>query len=175
MFEADLTEACFGFIVDPVVAEMAHEAGVGAIIEAELGGRYDDLHGAPLPINAYVKTLSDGRFLLRGMARGAQANLGKMVRLVMDGIDIIVVSNRNQTFDTEPFREMGIDVTRYKIVALKSSQHFREGFKDVATEIITADPPGLTTLHIEVFPRMRKPGLLWPIDPEAIYEPSQVS
>ncbi len=30
--------------------------------------------------------------------------------------------------------------------------------------IITADPPGLTTHRIEVFPRQKSPGPLWPID-----------
>ena len=105
------------------------------------------------------------------MIRGAQANLGRMARFSVGGIEIIVVSNRSQTFDTEPFLEMGIDVARYKIVALKSSQHFRDGFKNVAKEIITADPPGLTTLHIEVFPRNRKPGPLWPLDPDVSYKP----
>jgi len=29
------------------------------------------------------------------------------------------------------------------VVALKSSHHFRAGFQDLATAIITADPPGL--------------------------------
>jgi hypothetical protein len=55
----------------------------------------------------------------------------------------------------EPFLALGIDVRRYAIVALKSSNHFRAGFKDVAAAIVTADPPGLTAHHIEIFPRRR--------------------
>ena len=170
MVQADLKEACFGFIADPLAVDLAHRAGVGSTIETELGGRYDDLHGAPLPVSAYVKTLSDGRFLWRSMLRGVPANLGKMARLQVGGIDVIVSSNRSQTFDPEPFLEMGIDITRYKIVALKSSQHFRAGFMDLAKKIVTADPPGLTTLHLEIFPRKRKPGALWPIDDNVRYE-----
>ncbi|MCH8141040.1 MAG: hypothetical protein IH908_05525 [Proteobacteria bacterium] len=49
-------------------------------------------------------------------------------------------------------------------MALKSSAHFRAGFQDLAGAIVTADPPGLTTLKIEVFPRERAPGPLWPVD-----------
>jgi microcystin degradation protein MlrC len=168
MLEAGLERACFGFVFDPQVAEAAHRAGVGATIEVELGGKSDDLHGDPLPISAYVKNLSDGRFVMQAMSRGVTMNLGKMARLVVGGIDVLVASRRNQTFDPEVFLLHGIDVERYRIVALKSSNHFRAGFQELAREIITADPPGLTTHRIEIFPRKRAPGPLWPLD-DAVY------
>lgn len=162
--------ACFGFICDAVTVAAAHSAGVGATLDVELGGRSDDLHGAPLRAAAYVKSLSDGRFTWQAMARGVPARLGKMARLVIDGVDVIVSSNRAQTLDAEPFLALGIDVTRYKLVALKSSNHFRAGFQDLAAEIITADPPGLTTHRIEVFPRERAPGPMWPLAEKASWE-----
>jgi len=55
-------------------------------------------------------------------------------------------------------------------VALKSSNHFRAGFQHLASAIVTADPPGLTTHHIEVFPRQRTSQPLWPIDERARFE-----
>ena len=89
----------------------------------------------------------------------------------LGGIDVIVASERSQTFEPEPFLLMGIDVTRYDIVALKSSNHFRAGFQDLAGAIVTADPPGLTTHRIEIFARERAPGPLWPLDPDTVYSP----
>ncbi|MBW2279309.1 MAG: M81 family metallopeptidase [Deltaproteobacteria bacterium] len=172
MVGAGLENACFGFIVDPVTAQAAHAAGVGATIDVEIGGRYDDLHGAPLAVSAYVKTLGDGYFRWQKMLRGVQAGLGRMARLVVGGIDVIVSSNRAQTFDAEVFAHLGIDVLRYDIVALKSSHHFRAGFQELAAGIITADPPGLTTHQIQVFPRERAAGPLWPLDPDATYDAS---
>ncbi len=105
------------------------------------------------------------------MTKGARINYGKMARLVANDMDIIVASKRSQTFDTEPFLAVGIDVTRLKYVALKSSNHFRAGFTDLAARIITADPPGLTTHHIEIFPRNHSNQPLWPIDDAAHYPP----
>ena len=169
MLEARLEKACFAFLVDPEVARQAHEAGVGSTIDVRLGGKTDDLHGAPLQLTAYVKALHDGRLTMLAMVKGASLHLGPMARLVVDGIDIVVASNRSQTFDIGPFLAVGIDVTAYPIVALKSSNHFRAGFQDLAGTIITADPPGLTTHHIEIFDRTRAPGPLWPIDPGAEY------
>jgi microcystin degradation protein MlrC len=170
MLEAKVENACFGFICDPTSAEAAHAAGIGATVELELGGRYDELHGAPLRVSGYVKALHDGRFHWQKMLRGVQAGLGRMARLTIGGIDVIVVSSRSQTFDPEVFRQVGIDVMRYKLVGLKSSNHFRAGFQDLAAGIVTADPPGLTTHRIEVFPRKRAPGPLWPLDPNATYD-----
>lgn len=164
MLDAKLDNACFGFLVDPEVASVCHEAGVGARLQISLGGKYDDLHGAPLELTAYVKSLHDGRIRMRVMFKGAPLNLGPMARLVVDGMDVIVASRRSQTFDIEPFLAVGIDVLNYDFVALKSSAHFRAGFQDLAGAIVTADPPGLTTLKIEVFPRERAPGPLWPVD-----------
>ena len=169
MLEAKLDNACFGFIVDPGVAQQAHAAGVGATIDISLGGKYDDLHGAPLRLRTYVKALADGRLVMQAMAQGSPLNLGRMARLVVDGIDIVVASARSQTFDTEPFLAVGIDVTRYKIVALKSSNHFRAGFRHIAAAIVTADPPGLTTHHIEIFPREHAVAAMWPLHESASY------
>lgn len=169
MLDAELEKACFAFIVDSTVADQAHEAGVGATINIKLGAKYDDLHGDPLCLSVYVKALHDGKLVMQAMAKGAPLNIGRIARLVMGGIDIVVSSRRAQTFDRGPFEAVGIDVLQYPIVALKSSNHFRAGFQDIAAKIITADPPGLTTHHIEVFPRQNNLAPLWPIDKAAQY------
>jgi len=169
MLAAKLDNACFGFIVDPEVADQAHRAGVGSTLHVNLGGKYDDLHGEPLALDVYVKSLHDGRCIMQAMAKGAKISYGKLARLQVEGMDIVVGSNRSQTFDTEPFLAVGIDVLAKDFVALKSSNHFRAGFDTLAGTIITADPPGLTTHHVEVFPRTLSSQPLWPLDENATY------
>jgi microcystin degradation protein MlrC len=170
MLDAGVTDAVYGFLFDPEVAAAAHRAGVGATIDVRVGGKHDDLHGEPVPLRVYVKALTDGRFTYTTpMFGGMQASYGPMARLQVDGLDLLVGSARSQTFDTEVFLLHGIDVTRYRIVALKSSNHFRAGFAALASEIITSDSPGLTTQRTEVFDRTKAAGPLWPRDPEAAY------
>ena len=170
MLEAGLgADACFGFVVDAETAMLAHQAGVGKTIRVSLGGKTDDLHGAPLEMEAYVKALHDGRLVMQAMFKGAPLNIGPVARLQVDGLDIVVASRRSQTFDREPFLAVGIDVMKYKYVALKSSNHFRAGFQKLAAAIVTADTPGLTTHNISVFPRQRTSRQLWPIHPHATY------
>lgn len=171
LLDAGVTESCFGGIYDPEVVEQAHAAGVGASIEVRLGGKHDALHGEPLVLRAYVKGLTDGRFTLRFLAAGATAHLGKTARLVVDGLEIVVISVRQQTSDPAVFTSHGIDLERCRIIALKSSNHFRAGFAPLAAQIVTADAPGLTTTRVEVFHHTRATRPLWPTDPDAAYVP----
>ncbi len=166
MLDAGLTNAAFGFIYDPETAEQAHEAGPGATIDARIGGKTDPpMLGAPIEVKAYVKSVTDGQFVTQSpMGRGGKRNLGKMARLVVGGVDIIVGSESSQTIDAELFLLHGIDISRYKIIALKSQNHFRAAFEPLAKEIIRTDPPGWTTSNLNQleFERVRRP--IWPLD-----------
>ena len=168
LLAANAPETAFGFIYDPETAAQAHRAGVGATIAVRLGGKTDDLHGAPVEATAYVKALTDGRFVQQSpMGRGRKVDLGPMARLVIGNVDVLVSSVRTQTLDPEVFLLHGIDVTRYRLVALKSTQHFRAGFEPVAAQIIQADTPGLTSSDLSIFDyrRLRRP--IWPLDADA--------
>ncbi len=165
MLEANVQNACFGFICDPEVAQIAHDAGVGATISVKLGGKVDRLHGEPIELIAYVKALTDGRFTISSpVAKGMQVNLGKSARLQVGGIDILVCSVSIQVFDEQIYLLHGIDVTTCKIVALKSSQHFRAAFEPISKQIITVDSPGLTTLQFSFFDYKRLTRPIYPLD-----------
>ena len=178
MISAGLSDACFGFVFDPAVATQAHQAGVGSTIKVSLGGKHGPLHGPSLELEAYVKTLTDGRFVYTNqMMAGLPANYGPSARLVVGGqrgrggLDIIVTSRRSQTFDPGVFELHGIDVEKRSIVGLKGSQHFRAGFREIATAMIAADSPGLTTIEVTVFDHPNSGRSLWPIDPELDWTP----
>lgn len=165
MLKAYLEDSCFALINDPEVARTAHEAGVGSRIEVRLGGKTDSLHGEPLQVEAYVKCLTDGRFVQSSpMWQGLDVNLGLSARLRIGSVDVVVGSINAQVLDEQIFLLHGIDVTKYKVVGLKSSQHFRAAFEGVAARIITVDSPGLSTLQLNAFEygRLRKP--IYPLD-----------
>ncbi len=168
MLDADLGErAVFGFIVDADTVARSIAAGVGASLDVSLGGRTDDLHGEPIHARAEVRSISDGKLVMTHMFRGTPLHLGPMVRLDIGGMQVIVASRRSQTFDAEPFLAVGVDVRRYDFVALKSSNHFRAGFADIAGAIVTADTPGLCTLQVRVFDRQSTARRLWPAHADA--------
>ncbi|MBN4047570.1 M81 family metallopeptidase [Acidimicrobiaceae bacterium AH-315-P05] len=159
MIEADLERVCFGFIFDPAAVELAIAAGVGNRVQLSIGGHHDERHGAPVGVEVYVVTITDGRFVYtNAMVAGVNANLGPCARVRIEGshgdgtgVDVILSSVRQQTLDEEIFLLHGIDVRTYDLVALKGSSHFRAGFTDLASAIVTADTPGLTTQQVTTF------------------------
>ncbi|RNB70763.1 hypothetical protein EDM58_23110 [Brevibacillus panacihumi] len=119
----------------------------------------------PLQVTAYVKSLTDGQFIQSSpMWQGLKVNLGTSARLQVGNVDVIVASVRSQTFDEQVFLLHGIDVTKYKIVALKSSQHFRAAFQSIAKEILTVDSPGLSTCDFSSFAYKRIARPVFPLD-----------
>jgi microcystin degradation protein MlrC len=166
MLDAKLTGAAFGFVYDPGTAAQAHRAGPGATIDARIGGHTDpDILGAPVEVRAYVKSVTDGQFITQSpMGRGGLRNMGKMARLVVEGVDVIVGSESHQTIDAELFLLHGIDVSRYKVIALKSQNHFRAGFEPIAAKIIRTDPPGWTTSNLSQLDYRRIHRPIWPLD-----------
>ncbi|MCC6791077.1 MAG: M81 family metallopeptidase, partial [Thermomicrobiales bacterium] len=166
LLAANEPKTAFGFVWDPDTAAQAHTAGPGATIEVAIGGFTDELHGAPVKTSAYVKSVTDGRFILvNPMGAGSEVNLGKMARLIVGNVDVIVGSNRAQTLDAQLFLLHGIDVREYRVVAIKSQQHFRGGFQGIAGTIIRTDTPGFTTSNLESLPFEHIARPIWPLDP----------
>ena len=134
------------------VAALAAKAGIGARISCKLGGKMDKLHGAPIQLTeAYVKTLSDGRYFnLSDMGRGFR-NVGLTALLVVGNVNIIVCSKRAQAMDDGFFRMVGLRYDMLRYVAVKSSQHFKGWWKDHCSGIVPCDSPGIHCANLKVF------------------------
>jgi microcystin degradation protein MlrC len=162
--------AAVGHICDPAVAAIAHEAGEGAEIQVELGGKRDQWHGAPIPVTATVLRLTNGDYVYEGpMNQGVHNTMGPTAVLACRGrhgnvVEVIVSSRRVQALDTAIFRSQGIEPTVRKILVVKSSVHFRGAFTPIAARIILVNTPGLLQLDVSAFPFRHITRPLWPHD-----------
>jgi microcystin degradation protein MlrC len=162
--------AAVGHICDPEVAKTAHEAGEGAEIRVELGGKRDRWHGAPIPVTATVLRLSNGDYVYEGpMNNGVHNTMGPTAVLACRGrhgnvVEVIASSRRVQALDTAIFRSQGIEPTERKILVVKSSVHFRGAFTPIASRIILVNTPGLLQLDVSAFPFRHITRPLWPHD-----------
>jgi microcystin degradation protein MlrC len=157
---------------DAAAVQRCIEAGVGARVTLDVGGKVDDRHGAPVRVTGTVRTLSDGRFVHRGpMMHGLPGRLGPTAVLDVNDIKVILISYRWQTLDPEMIRFVGIDPLVEKILVIKSTIHYRAAFEPIAKEIIEVDAPGLSSSNLTrfVFRRIRRP--IFPLDPDLAYEP----
>ncbi|HMK80212.1 MAG TPA: M81 family metallopeptidase [Xanthobacteraceae bacterium] len=129
--------AIIGILHDPDAAAAAHAAGLGAHLNIPLG--------APAQPGPWtVVALSDGHFAgTAPMLRSKFAEMGKTAVLKQNGVEVLVATIRQQPIHRETFSHLGIDPRDRKIVALKSSVHFRAGFQEIASEVITCASPGM--------------------------------
>lgn len=147
--------AAFGFIFDKEVPTLAKQAGVGATISCLLGGKTDNLHGEPIELkDAYVRCISDGVFVRRPpMGAGRKVCLGTTVCLEVGNVSIVVADGmRTQTFDDGPFRIAGVDWQRKRILALKSSHHFKAWWSDKVRAIVPCESPGVHSADLRTLP-----------------------
>ncbi len=160
LIDADATDVWFGMIWDPSVAAKAHQAGVSAVIDIELGGRYSngEVANEPLRCRARVAHLSDGHFVFSGpMYGGATAALGRMALIDIEntGIHVIVSTVRTQNADAEIFRHMGIKPEDKGILVVKSTAHFLADYTPLADTILFAEADGLNPCVVERIPYTR--------------------
>ena len=144
---------------DAEAAAAFHAAGEGAEVTLDLGGKSD---GAPLRVTALVEKLSDGKFILSGpMGKGNPADLGPAALIrVAPGVRVVVVSRKMQAHDQALFRFIGIEPADQKIVAVKSSVHFRADFQPISSEVIVVTAPGPVVADPAVLPFTNlRPGL----------------
>ena len=139
-------DAPLGLLIDPESAARAHQAGQGATLAFALGGRSRIAGDAPFSGEFTVERLGDGRFTCTGpMFRGFRMTLGPMALLrsrAAPGVRVALASKKCQAADQEMFRHLGVEPRRERILALKSSVHFRADFEPIAKEVLVVKSPG---------------------------------
>ena len=139
-------DAVLGLLIDKAAAARAHDAGQGATIAFELGGKSRVPGDAPHRGEFTVERLGDGRFTCTGpMFKGFRMTLGEMALLrsrAAPGVRVVIASRKVQAADQEMFRHVGVEPRRERILALKSSVHFRADFEPIAKEVLVVRAPG---------------------------------
>ena len=166
LLDRDIPKSCMAIIVDPETVKTAVSAGVGSNVDVLVGGKTDDMHGAPVELKgAYVKSICDGKYsILSPMTHGQPVNYGTTVRLVHGNVDIIVVENAFQTMDDGVMSLTGINFRDYNIIGVKSAQHFRAYFGQFTQNIITVDPPGISTGNLSTLRLNNVKRPIFPLD-----------
>jgi microcystin degradation protein MlrC len=146
LIEQNARDAVLGMLIDSASAERAHGAGQGSSAVFSLGGLSGIQGDAPLLGEFTVERLGDGRFTCTGpMFKGFRMTLGPMALLrsrAAPGVRVVLASRKCQAADQEMFRHVGVEPRASRIVALKSSVHFRADFEPLAKEVLVVKSPG---------------------------------
>ena len=161
LVERGITNVAFGPLWDPIAVRIAFEAGVGARLPMRIGGKISPLSGDPMDLDVTVKALKTD-LVMTGLG-GAPVQMGNSALIEANGIEILLITLRNQAMGTDAFTQLGCDLAAKRIIVVKSSQHFYASFSAVAKHVIYAGSPGAVTLDLNTLPyrRIRKPK--WPL------------
>ena len=166
MIEAGLEDAAFATLYDPDAVRHCVEAGEGAAVHLELGGKVDPRFGEPIVVEGRVERITDGCFTLEGpMLKGTPIDLGPSVVLRVGGVHVVIANARYQAYDLQFFRHAGIEPAERAVLAVKSAHHFRAAYAPIASRIVVVDEGGgLTSRNYEELPyeRLRRP--VYPLD-----------
>ena len=146
LIDQNAQDAVLGMLIDAPSAQRAHEVGQGNTSVFSLGGLSRIPGDRPLSGEFTVEQLGDGRFTCTGpMFKGFRMTLGPMALLrsrAAPGVRVVLASRKCQAADQEMFRHVGVEPRKKRIVALKSSVHFRADFEPIAKEVLVVKSPG---------------------------------
>ena len=165
--EAGVRDAAVGVIFDPVLAAEAHALGEGAQFTARFNRNGGDSFSHPWAAAATVARLRTERVTgRRGIFAGSSIDLGPAASLVLDGITVVVISQRVQCADPAFLEAFGLDLAALRVVVVKSRGHFRGGFDEFFghDQVVEVDAPGLTSPVLSRFEWQYLPRPLLPID-----------
>lgn len=156
-----LTSVAVGTIWDPMAVRTCLAAGLGARFALRFGAKMSDRAGEPLDAEVTVKAVARDAYQSFGASR---VPLGDTVVIDVAGIDVVLNTNRAQAFDPSLFTNLGIDPAERKVLIVKSTNHFYDGFAGLAAAILYADVPGPYPSDPRTAGYRRVRGPIWPLD-----------
>lgn len=173
LLDAGARGVLLGVFTDAALAAEAHRLGVGAHFEARFNrDAASDPFAQPLSHAVRVVALSDGAFVGRkGLVKGSRQTMGPSALLHLGGVQVAVISERQQLLDPAQLDALGVDLGAVRTLVVKSRGHFRAAFDDFAPpgRIVEVDAPGLTTPHLAALGLAHVPRPCFPLDPDTTW------
>lgn len=149
-----------GTIWDPMAVKLCFAAGEGAAISLRFGGKSCATAGEPIDKAVTVLRLKNDA---EQQFADSSVPMGDCALIAFDGIEVILNSNRCQSFDPSLFRALGIAPEQRKLLLVKSTNHFYQGFAPLAAQILYVDTgaPYPSDPKRNGYRKLTRP--LWPI------------
>lgn len=148
-----LGPCAFASIYDPGAVRICEEAGVGAKLMLRIGGKMGVISGDPFDVEVEVFALkSDHSQSVFEMS----TPLGASAWVRIGDVDVVLASLRTQIVGYDAFTGLGISLEGKRVLAVKSSEHFRAGFGPIADHIISVATPGAIQMKFATMPYTRK-------------------
>ncbi len=149
---------------DPLAVGFCHAAGAGARLRLRIGGKTSELSGEPFDADCEVLAVAKDCHQSFGEAKGP---VGDLAAVKIAGVTVIMNTNRAQALGRELFTALGLAPASYRLLVLKSAQHFMAAYGPLASHVFYSETQGPSTQRYEThhYTRIARPK--WPLDAEA--------
>lgn len=148
------------------------DAGIGATVTVQVGGKTDSMHGDPVELTGRVTRISDGRFEDTGTVHAGWRFFDAGTTVVLEtheGPTVALVTSRVGNMSREQFYSLGYRPEDFDIVVAKGVVSPRPAYQPIASELVTVNTPGATSADMSTFEFKNVRKSLYPLDPEAKY------
>jgi len=141
ILERNIADVAMGAFWDLGAIHLCRDAGVGASFDLRLGGKCGIASGDPVDLRVTVKAVAED-YSQGGLTAGTRTLLGTTVWVqAANGLDIVLISKRNQVMSTDLFTGLGIALANKKLIVVKSAQHFHAQFGPIAKAVLYVSTP----------------------------------
>ena len=162
----------FHSLCDPEAVSACFAVGVGGRVEVDAGGKTDDLHGSPVPINGVVRVLSDGKWEDPGDTHGGFRffDSGSTALVACDdGNSVLLNSLPQGNTSRQQLVSVGIDPLNQPIIVAKGVHSPRAAFEPIAAQMVWLNTPGCTTADLSTLEYRHRRTPMYPFESETTY------
>jgi microcystin degradation protein MlrC len=133
---------------------------VGAVLDLRIGGKCGPASGQPVDLRVRVRAIVEHH---SQSALGTRERLGPSVWVeAANGLHIVLASIRTQTYGTDAFTGLGLELADKAVVAVKSTQHFHAEFAPLARHVLYVSTPGAMNFDFGAIPYRLRSLDYWP-------------
>jgi microcystin degradation protein MlrC len=161
LIERDVQNCALGPIWDPIAVRLCLDAGLNATFPLRLGGKIGPTSG--LPIDAEVTVVGLKRDCWQSFGP-TQVSLGECAAVRIGGVEVVLITKRNQALGLELFSNLGIDPRAKKVLVVKSTNHFMGAYGPIAKQVLYIDADGPLCRDYRKIPYRKVQRPIWPLD-----------
>jgi len=158
----------FVCIDDATAVRSAEAAGVGQWATLTIGGRSDDLHGAPLTARFLIQQVADGHYTESQVRHGGLTDFDQgrtAVLMTEDRLTVMVTSRRTPPFSLKQLTHFGLDPASFQILVAKGVNAPLAAYREVCPGILRVNTRGVTTADMTQLTYRHRRRPMFPFEP----------
>lgn len=154
-------------INDPESVAQAVNAGAGNRVTLAIGGKVDDMHGAPLTTEVAVSGIYDGHFTEPEARHGGKTSYDMGPTAVVESetsLTFLLTSHRTPPFSLGQITSCGLDPADFQILVAKGVHAPTAAYGPVSKRMLRVNTPGSTSADMAHFKFEHRRAPLYPFE-----------